>query len=72
MKKNMGSIDRGIRIFLAIAFFVLIFTGVFYNAVAIITGIFAGIFLPTGIFGFCPLYTIFGFHTLRTKSGPDI
>lgn len=72
MKKNIGTIDRLVRIFLAVVFYVLIFTKVFFGAGAIITGILGGVFLLTGIFGFCPTYTLFGLHTLRTKSGVDI
>ncbi|MFH0866840.1 MAG: DUF2892 domain-containing protein [Bacteroidota bacterium] len=71
MKKNMGSIDRFIRIFIAIVIAIIIITDLFKGLTGVILGIFAGIFLFTGILGFCPLYTIFGFHTLRTKSGPD-
>lgn len=67
----MGSTDRFIRIFVAIVIAVLIFTGLLKGLAAVVPGIFALLFFFTGIFGFCPLYIIFGLHTLRTKSGPD-
>jgi len=71
MKKNAGTLDRIIRIILAIFFAVLIFTGIVNGIGAIIIGVFILIFIFTGITGFCPVYTLVGIHTLRTKSGPD-
>ena len=56
MKKNMGTIDRAIRVILAIVVAVLYFTNVITGTVAIILGIFAIIFIVTSFIGFCPLY----------------
>jgi len=56
MKKNMGTIDRVIRILLAIIVAVLYMTGTITGTLAIILGIVAAIFLLTGLVGFCPLY----------------
>lgn len=72
MKRNMGTVDRAIRIVLAIVFAILIITGVIKGIGAIIVlSVFAFVFALTGIIGFSPTYTLIGIHTLRTKSGPD-
>lgn len=56
MKKNMGTIDRIIRIILAIAIGILYFTGNISGLAAIILGIFAVAFILTSIIAFCPAY----------------
>jgi fatty acid desaturase len=65
MKKNMGSLDRILRIIIAAAVAVLYFTGVITGTWAIVLGIIAVIFLLTSLIGFCPLYTLFGLSTLK-------
>jgi hypothetical protein len=56
MKKNMGTIDRVIRILLAIVVIVLYLNGSITGAAAIILGILAIVFILTSLIGFCPLY----------------
>jgi len=68
MKKNMGTIDRIIRTVLAVIVAILIFTGQISGVAAIILGIFAVIFLITSAIGFCPLYTLFKFSTLKKET----
>lgn len=63
MKKNMGGIDRVIRIALAITVAILIVLGELTGIAAIILGIFAGVFLITSFVGFCGLYTLIGVST---------
>ena len=65
MKKNMSNLDRILRIIIAIAVAILYFMGVLTGTWAIVLGIIAVIFLLTGLIGFCPLYTLFGFSTLK-------
>jgi hypothetical protein len=67
MKKNMGTIDRIVRIILAAAVAVLYFTGVIGGTLAIILGILAVIFLVTSLVSFCPLYFPFGLSTICKK-----
>jgi phosphotransferase system glucose/maltose/N-acetylglucosamine-specific IIC component len=67
MKKNMGTIDRAIRILLAIVIAVLYFAGLISGIAAVILGIFAVIFLLTSSVSFCPLYVPFKLST-RKKS----
>jgi len=56
MKKNMGSLDRIIRVSLAVLVAVLYFANILSGTWAIILGIFALVFLLTSFVGFCPLY----------------
>lgn len=63
MKKNMGTIDRAVRIILAIAVAVLYLGDQISGLAAVILGIVAVIFLLTGIIGFCPLYLPLGINT---------
>ena len=65
MKKNMGLIDRIIRLVLAAVVGVLYFTGQITGTAAIILGIFALIFVATSAIGFCPLYVPFKFSTRK-------
>lgn len=56
MKKNMGTIDRSIRVILAIVIGILYFTGNITGLAATILGIFAVAFILTSIIAFCPAY----------------
>ncbi len=56
MKKNVGSADKAIRIFLAVLLAVLIFTNVVTGWLAIVLGIFAVVFLLTAFLSFCPIW----------------
>jgi hypothetical protein len=63
MKKNMGLIDKVVRILVAIVVIALYFTNVISGVLAIILLIFAGVFILTSLLGFCPLYIPFGLNT---------
>ncbi|HOD14707.1 MAG TPA: DUF2892 domain-containing protein [Spirochaetota bacterium] len=67
MKKNMGTVDRIIRIILAIVVAVLYFTGQITGIAAIILGILALIFVVTSAIGFCPLYVPFKISTIKKE-----
>ena len=56
MKKNMGTIDKIIRILLAIVVIVLYLNGCITGVAAIILGVLAFVFIVTSLIGFCPLY----------------
>ena len=56
MTKNMGSIDRILRLLLALVVAILYFTDILTGLAAIILGILALIFFITSLTGFCPLY----------------
>jgi hypothetical protein len=67
MKKNMGSADRGIRILLAIIMGGLYFTNTVTGAFGVVLLVLAVVFLLTSFVSFCPLYSIFGFNTNKTR-----
>jgi hypothetical protein len=67
MKKNMGTIDRVIRILVAVIILVLYFTHVISGTLAVILLILAGVFVVTSLLSFCPLYWPFGFSTLKKE-----
>lgn len=67
MPKNMGIIDRTIRIILAIIVPVLYFTNVISGALAIILFVIAAVFVLTSVIGFCPLYVPFKISTIKNK-----
>jgi hypothetical protein len=63
MKKNMGNIDKIIRILVAIVIAVLFFTNVISGTLGIILLVLAGVFVLTSLISFCPLYTLVGINT---------
>ena len=65
MKKNMGTIDRIVRVALAVVFVSLIFAGQVQGVLAVILGILAAVFVVTSTVSFCPLYAPFRFSTRR-------
>ena len=65
MKKNMGTIDRVIRILLAIVVIVLYSSGSITGVAAIILGILALVFILTSLMGFCPLYVPLKISTIK-------
>lgn len=67
MKKNMGSTDRFIRIFIAIALFTLFFTNVVQGTIAYILVAIACVLIFTTFINFCPLYTLMGINTCNIK-----
>ena len=66
MKKNMGTIDKVIRILIALVVIGLYFAHVISGTVAIVLLILSAIFILTSLIGFCPLYFPFKLST-RTK-----
>ena len=56
MVKNMGKLDKTLRIAVAAIIAILYFTHVISGTLAIVLGIFAIIFLLTSLVGSCPLY----------------
>ncbi|MCK5371560.1 MAG: DUF2892 domain-containing protein [Cyclobacteriaceae bacterium] len=66
--KNMGGIDRIIRIIVAVIIGVLYFTNVISGTLAIILIAVGGVFLLTSLVSTCPLYLPFGINTSKTKS----
>lgn len=67
MKKNMGTVDKTIRICVAAVVALLYFTGVISGTLAIVLMIIALIFIVTSLISFCPLYTLFGMNTCKKE-----
>lgn len=67
MKKNMGSVDKIIRLLLAVGVAVLYFTGTISGILAIVLGLLAVVFVATSFMSFCPLYFPFGISTIKKK-----
>ncbi|WP_054683151.1 YgaP family membrane protein [Rhodothermus marinus] len=68
MKRNVGTIDRVLRIVIALVIGVLLITGQLGGALAVILAIVALILLVTGLAGSCPLYAALGFSTCPRKA----
>lgn len=56
MTKNMGAIDRVVRVVVAIAVLVLYLTHVISGTLALILGAIAAVLVLTSFVGVCPLY----------------
>ena len=61
--KNVGTIDRSIRIIAGIA---IIGAGLYYQNW---WGAIGAVPLLTGVMGWCPPYALFGWNTCSTKKG---
>jgi hypothetical protein len=67
MKKNMGTIDKVIRILVAVVVVVLYFTHVISGVLAIILLALSAIFVVTSLLSFCPLYLPLGLSTRKKE-----
>ena len=66
-KKNMGTVDRVIRILVAVVVVILYFTNVISGTLGIILLALSAIFVVTSILSFCPLYKLFGLSTTKKE-----
>jgi len=66
MKTNMGTVDRLLRVLVAIAIIILYYFGIISGTLAVILLVVAGIFILTSFISFCPLYALFGIKTCST------
>jgi hypothetical protein len=67
MKKNMGTVDKVIRVLVAVVVLILYFTHVISGTLAIILILLAVVFVATSVLGFCPLYLPFGLSTRKKE-----
>jgi hypothetical protein len=63
MKKNVGTIDKVIRILIALVIIALFFTNIIAGTLGIILLIVAAILILTSIVSFCPIWMILGLST---------
>ncbi len=66
MKPNLSNLDRTIRLVVAALFAYLYFGGIVTGALGIVLVVLGAVFVLTAIAGFCPLYTVFKFSTLKS------
>jgi hypothetical protein len=67
MKKNMGDIDRSLRIVAAGLIVILYSIGFVTGTIGTILLVLAGIFAITSFVGYCPLYKLFGITTRKLE-----
>lgn len=67
MKANMGTMDRVVRIILAVVFGALYFTGKVSGTLGLVLLVLGAVFLLTSLVRFCPLYAPFGISTCSAK-----
>jgi hypothetical protein len=65
MKANMGSMDKTVRIVIAVIIAALYFTGTISGTLGIVLLVLAAVFLLTSFISFCPLYAPFGITTCK-------
>ncbi|PWI57586.1 YgaP family membrane protein [Sulfoacidibacillus thermotolerans] len=65
MKRNVGGVDRTIRVILGLAILSLLF--ILHGSTRFI-GLIGLVPLLTAFVGFCPLYTLLGIKTCRVSS----
>ena len=65
MKMNESNVDRIIRAVAGIVLLYLGFGGALGGALAVVADVLGVVLLLTGAVGFCPLYAIFKFGTLK-------
>lgn len=63
MKKNVGTIDKVIRLIAAAIIAVLYFTHVINGTLGIVLLVIAGVLVLTSFVGLCPLYMVLGINT---------
>ena len=67
MKTNMGTLDKIIRVLVAIAAGLLVYFEVVQGVYSYILLAIVAIFLLTSLVGFCPIYGLFGINTCTVK-----
>lgn len=67
MTPNMGTIDRIVRVVIALVIAALYFTNVISGTVGIVALVLGAVFLLTSVISFCPLYLPLGLNTCEKK-----
>lgn len=65
MTKNMGNLDRALRLAIVLAIVAAFMLGKLSGPVALMLGVVAVAFFLTSVIGTCPLYMPFGLSTRR-------
>lgn len=67
MKKNMGRTDRTIRTLIVLVIAILYWQKIIDGTLAYVLLALAVIFVLTSFVSFCPLYSLVGLNTCKTK-----
>ncbi|NOY48086.1 hypothetical protein MNBD_BACTEROID02-1721 [hydrothermal vent metagenome] len=67
MKKNMGGLDRIIRIIIAAIIGFLYYNGTITGTLGYVLLALGGVFLLTSLVSSCPLYSLVGLNTCKAK-----
>lgn len=67
MKRNMGAIDKLVRLVVALLIFIAYYMDMVSGTIGVIALVVAGIFILTSLVSVCPLYSIFGMTTCPPK-----
>ena len=67
MKKNMGTIDKAVRIILALVFAGLYYAEIVTGTLGIVLVALGAVFVLTSLVSFCPLYAPFGISTCPAR-----
>ena len=68
MKKNVGTVEKVIRILVAAIFIILFATKVVTGTLGIILLVLAGIFILTSLVGWCPIWALFKISTVSKRT----
>ena len=68
MKTNMGTLDRSVRILIAVVIGVLYAANLITGVLGVVLLVVAVAFVITSLVGFCPLYLPFGISTRRKNA----
>ena len=63
MKKNMGKLDRSVRLLIALVLIGVYFSGIVTGTWGIVILVAAGIMALTSLINSCPLYSVWGIST---------
>ncbi|MDA3853999.1 MAG: DUF2892 domain-containing protein [Bacteroidales bacterium] len=67
MKKNIGSVDKIVRLVIAAIISILYLTGIISGTLGAVLLIVAAVLLLTSALNFCGLYALFGANTCPAK-----
>jgi len=68
MKKNLSSVERILRVFVALVVAILYFTNQISGVAAIVLGVITVAFILTSSAGFCPIYASLSFFAKKPET----
>jgi len=67
MKKNLGTIDKVIRILIAVVVVILYFTNIITGTLGIILLLLSAVLVLTTLINFCPIWSVLGISTRKKE-----